>query len=156
MKHSGMGSDLCREACFKWIETRNSNDLLGYEALYKTWQAAWQQSRTPDPLIAESIDGYPDYCAACGEAYKAGGWPKVKSAAQYKMMEELRTALKVVTEVMEIASDWNAPMAYDIEAPEGWEEIIDPDGDEPTWPTLYGIINKCKTLLAKLPAAGEL
>lgn len=126
-----MVSDLCREA-FERDADEHSHTLEKFNGVYTDQQtqqrwwgfqagAAWQQSRTPDPL-----------------------------------MEEMRTALKVVIKVMEIAWDWDAPMAYDIEAPEGWEETIDSDGDEPTWPTLYGIINKCKTLLAKLPAAGEL
>ena len=61
--------------------------------------------------------------------------------------DDLKEALRITIQVMEIASDWNAPMSYDIEIPDSWRDTVDPDGDEPTWPTLYGIIRKCKEVL---------
>lgn len=60
----------------------------------------------------------------------------------------IRTALGVATEVLQIASDWNAPQAYDIEVPASWDDTKDPDSGEPTWPTLTGIIKKCREALS--------
>ena len=59
----------------------------------------------------------------------------------------VREALQVALQVLEIASDWNAPTHYDIEIRPGWEDTVDPDSNEPTWPTLYRIIKKCKQAL---------
>jgi hypothetical protein len=63
------------------------------------------------------------------------------------MADPVREALEVAIKVMEIASDWHAPLNYDIPVPAGWEDTLDPDSDEPTWPTLYGVIRKCKESL---------
>lgn len=61
--------------------------------------------------------------------------------------DPVKQALRVAIEVLEIASDWNAPMNYDIEVPLGWEDTLDPTSNEPTWPTLYGVIRKCREAL---------
>jgi hypothetical protein len=63
------------------------------------------------------------------------------------MTDPVREALRIAIKVMEIASDWSAPKNYDIAIPPGWEDTFDPDSDEPTWPTLYGVIRKCKEAL---------
>ena len=60
---------------------------------------------------------------------------------------KLRVALRMAIKVMEIAGDWHAPRNYDIELPFGWADTLDPESDKPTWPTLYGIIRKCKEAL---------
>ncbi len=62
---------------------------------------------------------------------------------------KLREALEVVIEVLKIASDWNAPTNYDIKVRKGWECTLDPESDEPEWPTLYGIIGKLEAALAE-------
>ena len=63
----------------------------------------------------------------------------------------LREALAIATQALEIAGDWHAPQAYDIEVPESWQDTIDPDGAEPTWPTLNGIVRKCRAALRGEP-----
>ncbi len=65
------------------------------------------------------------------------------------LTDELAEVLKIATQALEIGTDWNAPEAYDIEVPDSWKDAIDPEGDEPTWPTAYGIIDKCKVALSK-------
>jgi hypothetical protein len=68
-------------------------------------------------------------------------------ASQTTETDRLREALRVAVEVMEIASEWHAPPAYDIEVPPSWEDTKDPDSSEPTWPTLSGVIRKCREAL---------
>ena len=62
--------------------------------------------------------------------------------------DKMREALQIAIQVMEIASDWNAPDAYDIEVPASWDDTKDPDSDEPEWPSLHGVIRKCREALA--------
>lgn len=65
-----------------------------------------------------------------------------------------RDVLRAVVEILEIASDWNAPSHYEIKPPKGWgKEVFDKDSDEPKWVALYLFTPKLRELLNPPKAA---
>lgn len=54
--------------------------------------------------------------------------------------------LRAIVQILEIASDWNAPPYYDIVPPKGWEDTRDPGSYEPTWVSLSLFTSRLRAL----------
>ncbi len=73
-----------------------------------------------------------------------------KSATQGIVLtvQQMGTIIKV----LEIATDWHAPLYYDIEEPRGWDGLGEPDAEEPEWVSIYKLLDKLRATIA--PAEG--
>lgn len=65
-----------------------------------------------------------------------------------------RDVVQAICDILDIASDWNAPTHYDITPPKGWDDTRDPDSHEPDWVALYLFAPKLRALLAQ-PDTGK-